>query len=307
MGARVMLCDESSELGGSLLGDAAVRIEGSSGPEWVQGSLAELRSFPHVTLLTRTTGFGYFPHNLIGLSERLTDHLAAPPAHLPRERLWQVRARRVVLATGARWRIDGVGRANTAPIRGFDAAAGRGLVLTPDDDLSVVTTPDPVLIFDDDHYYLGSVLAEKLRGAGHDVTVVTPADRIAAWTVNTLEQHSIQKRLLEFGVHIVMNHNIVEFDGQRAVLACTYTERESSVSAGTILTVTSRLPHDELYDALAGRSAEASGAGIVSISAIGDCLAPSTIAAAVYAGHRYGREFDQPSVDDVGFRRELPH
>src|SRR5580704_1184996 len=101
MGVRVMLCDESSELGGSLLGDAAARIDGSSGPEWVQASLAELRSFPRVTLLTRTTAFGYFPHNLIGLSERLTDHLASPPAHLPRERLWQVRARNVIIAAGA--------------------------------------------------------------------------------------------------------------------------------------------------------------------------------------------------------------
>jgi sarcosine oxidase, subunit alpha len=100
-GVRVMLCDESPEFGGSLLSDAAARIQGSSGPEWVQGSLAELRSLPHVTLLTRTTAFGYFPHNLIGLSERLTDHLASPPAELPRERLWQVRARRVVLATGS--------------------------------------------------------------------------------------------------------------------------------------------------------------------------------------------------------------
>jgi sarcosine oxidase subunit alpha len=100
-GARVLLCEESAEIGGSLLGDAAVRIEGLSGAEWVQASLAVLRSFPHVTLQLRTTAFGYFPHNLIGLSERLTDHLASPPPHLPRERLWQVRARRVVLATGA--------------------------------------------------------------------------------------------------------------------------------------------------------------------------------------------------------------
>jgi sarcosine oxidase subunit alpha len=101
MGVRVMLCDESSELGGSLLSDVSARIETLSGPDWVQSSLAALRACPHVTLLARTTAFGYFPHNFIGLSERLTDHLASPSAHLPRERLWQVRARRVVLATGA--------------------------------------------------------------------------------------------------------------------------------------------------------------------------------------------------------------
>ncbi len=54
-----------------------------------------------MTLLPRTTAFGYFPHNLVGLSERLTDHLASPDPQLPRERQWQVRAREVVLATGA--------------------------------------------------------------------------------------------------------------------------------------------------------------------------------------------------------------
>jgi sarcosine oxidase subunit alpha len=100
-GVRVMLCDESSEFGGSLLGDRSARIDGLAGAEWLQRSLAVLASSPRVTLLTRTTAFGYFPHNFLGLSERVTDHLPDPAAHLPRERLWQVRARRVVLATGS--------------------------------------------------------------------------------------------------------------------------------------------------------------------------------------------------------------
>ena len=100
-GARVILCDESSEFGGSLLGDPSARIDGEPAPEWVQRAITQLREQARVMLLCRTTAFGYFPHNFVGLCERLTDHLAVPPAHLPRERLWQVRARRVVLATGA--------------------------------------------------------------------------------------------------------------------------------------------------------------------------------------------------------------
>ena len=100
-GSRVIVCDESAEFGGSLLGDISARIDGGSGLDWVSRSTAELRKNARVTLLTRTTAFGYFPHNFVGLSERITDHIASPPAHLPRERLWQVRARRVVLATGA--------------------------------------------------------------------------------------------------------------------------------------------------------------------------------------------------------------
>ncbi len=100
-GARVILCDEQAEFGGSVLGDTAAHIEDEPAIDWVQRSIAELRRMPRVRLLRRTTAFGYFPHNLIGLDERLTDHFAIAPAHQPRERLWQVRAARVVLATGA--------------------------------------------------------------------------------------------------------------------------------------------------------------------------------------------------------------
>jgi sarcosine oxidase subunit alpha len=100
-GARVMLCDEQAAFGGSLLGDVAARIDGDTGHAWVQRSIVALQSNPRVTLLARTTAFGYFPHNFIGLNQRLTDHLAQPAPSQPRERLWQVRARAVVLATGA--------------------------------------------------------------------------------------------------------------------------------------------------------------------------------------------------------------
>ena len=100
-GARVIVCDEQAELGGSLLSDPAVRIDGKNSPEWLNSVLARLKENARVSLLPRTTAFGYFPHNLIGLNERLTDHLDSPPDHLPRERLWQVRARQVLLATGA--------------------------------------------------------------------------------------------------------------------------------------------------------------------------------------------------------------
>jgi sarcosine oxidase subunit alpha len=100
-GARVMLCDEQAELGGSLLSDPVPSIDGKKSNAWLEASLGKLRANPRVTLLPRTTAFGYFPHNFIGLNERLTDHLDSPPADLARERLWQVRARNVVIAAGA--------------------------------------------------------------------------------------------------------------------------------------------------------------------------------------------------------------
>ncbi len=100
-GARVILCDEQNEFGGALLSDPHATINGASAQTWIDQAHAELAANPRVTLLTRTTAFGYFPHNLLGLNERLTDHLSVPSAGRARERLWQVRARAVVLATGA--------------------------------------------------------------------------------------------------------------------------------------------------------------------------------------------------------------
>ncbi|HEY0183776.1 MAG TPA: sarcosine oxidase subunit alpha family protein [Rhodopila sp.] len=98
-GARVILCDEQAEIGGSLLHQPNVTIDGWPAPDWVREAIAALRG--SVTILPRTTAFGWYPNNMIGLLERVTDHLAQPPSGLPRERLWQVRAGRVVLASGA--------------------------------------------------------------------------------------------------------------------------------------------------------------------------------------------------------------
>ncbi|HEY7887301.1 MAG TPA: sarcosine oxidase subunit alpha family protein [Steroidobacteraceae bacterium] len=104
-GARVILCDEQPELGGSLLSEATVHseavIEGEPADRWMANTVRTLAAHPRVTLLTRTTAFGYFPHNLLGLNQRLSDHLARPDSGQPRERQWQVRAKEVVLATGA--------------------------------------------------------------------------------------------------------------------------------------------------------------------------------------------------------------
>jgi dimethylamine/trimethylamine dehydrogenase len=211
-------------------------------------------------------------------------------------------ATRVVIATGSHWRRDGIGRANCRPIRGFDTER---TVFTPDDLMDGAPVVGPVAVFDDDHYYLGAVLAEKLRLTGLRVTLVTPADRVSAWTVNTLEQHTIQKRLLELGVEVFVNRNIVEFSGSEILLECTYTGRQTAIQAAAVVTATSRLPNDEVALSLDAMPEAVDAARIVSIASIGDCHAPSTIAAAVYAGHRYAREFDRPPADEVAFQREL--
>ena len=100
-GARVILVDEQPEVGGALHYDLSVKIDGQNGYDWAQATAAKLKAMENVTVLTRTTAFGYYNHNFVGLVERVTDHLSRPDKSLPRERLWQVRAKRVILATGS--------------------------------------------------------------------------------------------------------------------------------------------------------------------------------------------------------------
>ena len=100
-GQSVFLVDEQPEVGGALHYDAATTIDGQNGYDWAQATAARLKAMPNVTVLTRTTVFGYYNHGFLGLVERVTDHVAKPGKDLPRERLWQVRAKKVVLATGS--------------------------------------------------------------------------------------------------------------------------------------------------------------------------------------------------------------
>ncbi len=99
-GAKVVICDEQPEMGGALRYESGTTIDGKDGWDWAQETAKTLASMDNVTVLTRTTGFGYYNHNFVGLVERVTDHLAALDKSLPRERLWQVRAKKVILANG---------------------------------------------------------------------------------------------------------------------------------------------------------------------------------------------------------------
>ncbi len=100
-GARVILCEQDFLLGGSLLAAPDETIDGQPALEWVAAAVAELAGLPEVRILPRTIAYGYFDHNYFGLLENVTDHLADKPDHLPRHRLWKLRAKQVVLATGA--------------------------------------------------------------------------------------------------------------------------------------------------------------------------------------------------------------
>jgi sarcosine oxidase subunit alpha len=99
-GARVILADEQAEFGGQLLSSPGEAIDGKPASDWVASAVAELAAMPEVMALSRTTAFGYYDYNYVALVERVSDHLG-PGAPGPRQRLWRVRAKQVVLAAGA--------------------------------------------------------------------------------------------------------------------------------------------------------------------------------------------------------------
>ncbi len=209
--------------------------------------------------------------------------------------------RHVAVATGATWRRDGVARWHTQPIP-VDAGAD---VLTPDDLMGGRRPSGPrVLVYDDDHYYLGGVLAELLRNEGFDVEIVTPAAQVSAWTASTMEVDKVQRRLLLGGVTLRTSVALSAVDAGKVTVACTYTGRLSEIAADSVVMVTPRLPEEDLFRQLVARQEQGQ---IASVRAIGDAWAPGTIAAAVWSGRRYAEEFDTglPGNDVVPFRREV--
>jgi dimethylamine/trimethylamine dehydrogenase len=202
----------------------------------------------------------------------------------------------VAVATGARWRADGVGRQHPLGLP-IDQAAE---VLTPDD---VMAGARPrgrhVLVYDDDHYYIGAVLAELLAREGFAVELVTPAASVSEWTANTMELTKIRRRVIEAGVTVHTDRSVVSVAGAVRT-ACVFTGSERDHAADSVVLVTARTPVDDLSRQLLARQPE--WTHLRSVRAIGDAFAPSTIAAAVWAGREYAETLDAVAQP---FRREI--
>ena len=208
----------------------------------------------------------------------------------------------VGIATGSSWRRDGVARFHQHPIA-IDPAMP---LFTPDDLMDGQSPSGHVVVFDDDHYYMGGIMAELLVQKGCAVTLVTPANLVSEWSNNTLEQGYIQKKLIELGVQIKVAKAVSSVQADHVTLECTYSGQKESLSAESILMVTSRVGHDELWLELKARKSEWAEAGVASIKCFGDAESPAPIAWATYAGRRFAEDMDKDLIGDaLPFRREI--
>lgn len=194
----------------------------------------------------------------------------------------------IVIATGAHW---------SAAIPDDRGHATRhletGNVFTPDDVLAGADISGPVVIYDFDHYYMGSCLAELLRERGLDVSIVTTAGAISAWTFMNNEMADIRHRMIEIGVQIVLESKLTGFSGHIASLESIYAGGPSqALECGSLVVVGKRRPNDALYQALCA-------AGLQNVRCIGDCRVPGAIVHAVYAGHECARTIDEPIGADL--------
>jgi dimethylamine/trimethylamine dehydrogenase len=184
----------------------------------------------------------------------------------------------ILLATGSYWRRNGLGHTVRTPVE-IDTNTR---LLTPDDIFNNVEIEGDILIYDDEHYFMAGALAEKLLLQGHRVTYVTPSTMISSWTAMTNEQEFIQERLQSMGIKTVFGQKICTIDSNLLTTCCTYTGDPVGHEFSNLLLVTGREPDNSVFKNMK-----------VEATRIGDCLVPSSIADAVYAGHKFAREFDQ--------------
>ncbi len=273
-GYKVMLAEMTKTLGGRVPREAAL---------------------PGMMEYNRVTA--YREHQ-IGQMANVDVFLDSP---LTAQDIHDVGADHVLLATGAKWRKERFDGDSFVSI----AAQGTGPSILTADDIMDGKIPDgPTLVYDEDSYYLGGVIAEKIRAAGGDVTYVTPADAVSQWAENTSERWKVRTHMMRLGIGIEVSKSLQSFDGERAVLACEYSGEETTVPVASVVMVTQRKTNDALYHVLVDGAGGDANALPFTLTRIGDCDAPAIIAAAVYAGHKFARELDTPIDPDDPLRHD---
>lgn len=270
-GHQVMIVDSRREPGGRVIREAA--LPGLM--EWRR--VADWR----LTQISKLKNIEMYPSSPMTTSEILESGI-----------------KNVIIATGATYRRDGKGRTLRKTPEGLEKTA----VFTPDDLMEGRFPSGKVVLYDDDHYYMGGVLAELLIKHGCTVELITPAPLVSYWTEFTLEQNKIENRLLNLGVKIFTKHTLDKFESGGVSVVHQLTGAKRFTECDALVTVTDRISNDELfYELLPALQ----NGHLDSLKLIGDAEAPNIIAQAVHSGHRAARTFENPeSLDETPFKVE---
>ena len=274
-GYEVSLLERRQELGGRVIRESA--LPGLN--EWrrvVDWRLTQIRKMKNVAIY--------------------------PSSPMSAQEILETGVQNIILATGATWRRDGMGRTLHKPILGHELKN----VFSPDElmDGNLVNSKlvgGNWIIYDDDHYYMGGVLAELLAEQGCQVSLVTPAPLVSYWSQFTLEQERIQQKLMRLGVRLYPQHVLSEIEDDCVSLVNTISGGGMELERDGVVLVSDRISNDSLYYALKSELEEGK---INSLRVIGDAEAPNIIAQAVFSGHLAAREFDEEKVDGTPFKVE---
>jgi dimethylamine/trimethylamine dehydrogenase len=274
-GYQVTLLEARKELGGRVIRESA--LPGLN--EWrrvVDWRLTQIRKMKNVAVF--------------------------PSSPVTAEEVLETGAQHIIVATGATWRRDGMGRTLRKAIRGYDLSN----VFNPDDlmDGKLVTGNSAIgkwVIYDDDHYYMGGILAERLAEQGCQVSLLTPAPMISYWAQFTLEQERIQHKLMKLGVKLYPRHILSEIENDCVSLVNTISGAGVELQRDGVILVSDRISNDALYEELKLAQQETK---ISSLRVIGDAEAPNIIAQAVFSGHLVAREFEEEKVEGTPFKVE---
>jgi dimethylamine/trimethylamine dehydrogenase len=229
--------------------------------------------------------------------EKLDNVSLFPGSEMTAEDILETGIADVILATGATWRRDGIGRELFKPIPGHDLPN----VYTADDLMAGRLPTGRVAVYDDDHYYMGGVLAELLANHGCEVTLLTPGPSISYWTEYTLEKYRIQERLMNKNVQLYTQHIVEAIRPDTVTLSHTVSGVGFDIPCDAVVLVTDRHPNDGLYEELKPALADKK---LSSLRVVGDAGAPDIIAQATFSGYLAGAEFGEVVREPTPFKIE---
>ena len=208
----------------------------------------------------------------------------------------------VVTATGSAWQPS-IMDEKSAPVL-IDKT---DTIFTPENVLNGCELKSPVIIFDFDYYYMGGLMAEYIKDLGHEVTIITPFDKVSPWSFNSNEIDEIQLRLQEKDIRVITQCRIKKVKDSSVKLIHKVSHEETDIDRGSLVLVGYRKQNDSLFSDLNSREEDLKKSGIKSLQNIGDSNAPGAVVHAVFAGHLYANTFDQEdNCSDDNFKLEYP-